>query len=400
VRSLSLAVATALLVALSGCDVFSSEDDSGTTVSGEIINTTDRGVDGAEVEFSQGGEVEETTTANDTGYYEVSGLNQGEEYDVSVNARGYNQGSFSITVSESGDTEVPSQELLGSADVNGTVADASTGGGLANAEVAFTFGESPSEVDTSRSEADLITTTDDDGEYSIPNAPTGEYVCVVRASGFAPAVVPDIEFDEGDNDVGQTSTSEALAEGQVRIVLEWGERPSDLDSHLTGPAEPSDDSDRFHVYYVDREYPADSSTAFLDRDDVTSFGPETVTINTLREGTYRYSVFNFSDQTDDGAVGIDSSARVTVFDEGGQRARYTAPSAEQGDGNTWRVVEINVSGDGSVSFDDNGGDTFGYYEADNSGDLTTFRKGTKDLRLTPELSRALRRAFDRPVSSF
>lgn len=381
---LALAMTGALLFTLSGCDLSSSDTY---TVSGTIVNSTERGVDNAELTFSQGGSAAQTTTTNDSGYYEVSGLDEGD-YDVSVSAGGYDETTFTVSVTSN--TTIPNQALLGSANVSGTVANASNGQALANAEVAFTFGGQ--DADTSRTAADLITTTNSDGSYSISNAPTGNFVCVIRAPGYIPAVIPDIDFEEGSNDLGQTSSSETLSEGQVRIVLEWGETPSDLDSHLTGP---DGSGGRFHVFYRDEEYPADSSTAFLDVDDTSSFGPETITINQFRDGTYRYSVFNYSDQSDDGAVEIDESpARVTVYDSHGQRASYSAPAAEMGDGNTWRVLEIDG---GSVTFDDNGGDTFGYYNASGSGDMDTFNKG---MKMGPRLKQDRKELFDRPVSPF
>lgn len=175
-----------------------------------------------------------------------------------------------------------------------------------------------------------------------------------------------------------------------REVFEWGECPSALDSHLTGPDE---DTGRFHVYYASRE-PVGAG-AYLDRDDVTGYGPETVTITEVRTGTYRYSVFNFSDQSNDGALGFDESpARVTVYDSDGQRASYSAPPANAGDGNTWRILEIDG---GTMSIDDNGGRTFGYYSATGSSDMTTFNK---TVQPTSTQKRTLTKSFDRASDSF
>lgn len=389
-----LLLLTTVALLSTGCDVFST-GASEYTVTGKIINVTDRGVDGATLSFQEDGETVQTTTANDSGYYEVSGLSKGT-YTVEVTASGYSSTSFTVDVTSN--TTIPAEELMGPSDVTGTVTAATTGDPLSGAEVAFTFA-SGGEADTSRAEADLITTTNAQGSYSIPNAPTGTYICVIRAPGYIPAVVPDIQFEEGENELGSASSSETLEEGQVRIVLEWGESPSDLDSHLTGP---DGAGGRFHVYFSNQE--PSGAGAVLDRDDVTSYGPETVTINTFRDGTYRYSVFNYSDQSDDGALEMEASpARVTVYDENGQYATYTAPAASAGDGNTWRVLEIDGS---SLSFEDNGGDTFGYYQADDSGDMTTFEETgpesvfpkTKDMRPTLQQEQNLLRAFDQPVS--
>lgn len=411
-RSLGLLVLTAGVFLVVGCDSGGSNEPP--PVSGKIVNVTGQGVENAELEFTPVGsssssqsssskqDAVATTTTGDDGSFEVGDLSAGE-YNITISSlpSGPQYADKTVQLSFGDDSSnEPSVTLQGDATIQGTIANASTGGGITEAEAAFTFvsdGTFDGEVDTSRTEADLIVETNDSGEYSISNAPTGNYICVVRADGFSSSVVEDLEFNSGTNDLGQTSTSETLAEGQIRLVLEWGQNPSDLDSHLTGP---DGQGGRFHVYYIDQEYPADSSTAFLDVDDVTSFGPETTTINTLREGTYRYSVFNFSNSQDDGAVGIDNSpAKVTVFDSDGQRATYSPPPASDGDGNTWRVLEIEVSGDGSVTFRDNGGSTLGYFDASDSGDLTTFTKD-KQTSLSAKQKKDLKRVFDRPSDSF
>lgn len=385
-RSGGLAIIVAILFVLSGCDVFSSSEDT-YTVSGTIVNSTDRGVENASVAFSQDGSTAKTTTTDDAGNYEVSGLSEGS-YEVSVSADGYNETTFTVS-SVNSNTTVPEQDLLGPATVRGTVTDAVTNETLSDAEVAFTFGGQ--DADTSRSTADLIASVNSEGQYTIVDAPTGRFICVIRSPGYIPAIVPEIEVSDGENDLGQASTSETLEEGQVRIVLEWGEEPSDLDSHLTGPDQ---DGGRFHVYYANQN-PGDGAN--LDRDDVTSYGPETVTINEFRTGTYRYSVFNFSNQSEDGALGINQSpARVTVYDSDGQRGTYSPPLANAGDGNTWRILEIEG---GSMSFDDNGGSTFGYYTAAGSSDMTTFNMN-KPSHPTPKQKRTLESVFDRSPDSF
>jgi hypothetical protein len=93
----------------------------------------------------------------------------------------------------------------------------------------------------------------------------------------------------------------ALAANEVRITLNWGENPRDLDSHLTGPTsasngDASDTTNRFHVYYSNTV----ADVAALDVDDTSSYGPETITISppsgalTLRPGLYRYSVHHYT----------------------------------------------------------------------------------------------------------
>ena len=73
----------------------------------------------------------------------------------------------------------------------------------------------------------------------------------------------------------------------IRIVLRWGEKPSDLDSHLIGPK--TDESSKFHIYYGSRSYYDENQyndddylyIADLDYDDTTAFGPEIISIKSL-----------------------------------------------------------------------------------------------------------------------
>lgn len=373
----------ALLVLLAGCDVFGSDDPDTFTATGTIINSTDRGVQDATVTFSQGEDEVQSVTTDDEGTFEAGGLESGD-YTVRITASGYDEKTLEVSITDNRD--LGNELLTGSANVQGTVVDAQTGETIEDAEVAFSF-----EADTSRTLADLITTTDSTGTYSISNAPVGTFLCVIRAEGFFAQIVEDVEFDEGDNALGQSAPSRELEDGQLRIVLSWGEEPYDLDSHLTGPDE---GGDRFHVYYSNKN--PSGAGANLDVDDTFSYGPETTTITAYRDGLYRYSVHNYSNQSDDGALGIESSpARIEVYDENGAVATYSPPSANEGDGNTWRVFEIEVA-NGTPSIDDNGGDTFGYYDASNSGDVTTFEMD-KDGAMPQPMMRSMQRTFDQPA---
>ena len=84
----------------------------------------------------------------------------------------------------------------------------------------------------------------------------------------------------------------------IRIVLQWGAKPRDLDLHLV--------TKEFHVSY--RNLKNIPNKANLDRDDKNGYGPETLTLNRIEKGTtYRIYVHNFSGESSirsDGAVYI------------------------------------------------------------------------------------------------
>jgi hypothetical protein len=354
-----------LLAAISsGCD---SNTGDQFQLDGAILNTTDRAVRGATVTLDRGGSESQTTTTRDDGTYTFESVEEGE-VTLTVTAPGYTLSSRVIEVTSDG--QIPPLTLQGEAQVRGEVVDAVTGQPIEGADIYFSFG-----TNTDPEEADLATQSEAGGAYQLVNVPVGTFLCVIRADGFADTIVEDVVFGAGDNRLNPAPLTETLDPGQFRFVLSWGESPFDLDSHLTGPAL---DGNRFHVYFANRE--PTGAAANLDRDDTSSFGPETVTITGLRDGMYRYSVYNYSDPSSSGAEGMAASpARVEVFDETGQIRSYTAPPAEGGEGNTWRVLELTVAGD-EVTINDAGGGTFGYVDASNSGDITTFVQNPGSVR--------------------
>jgi hypothetical protein len=119
-----------------------------------------------------------------------------------------------------------------------------------------------------------------------------------------------------------------LATGELRFVLTWGSEPSDLDSHLLTP-------DGSHVYFAD-DAPYGAG-AYLDVDDTSSYGPETITITTVQAGTYHYFVHNYDE---DGLL-TSSGAQVRVFDDSGLVTVYYVPTS--GTGEYWDVFTLNGS---------------------------------------------------------
>ena len=63
------------------------------------------------------------------------------------------------------------------------------------------------------------------------------------------------------------SVTSKIATNQIRIVLEWGANPQDLDSHLLGMT--SDGEQKFHIYYGNKTYSENGIiVADLDLDDI------------------------------------------------------------------------------------------------------------------------------------
>ncbi len=186
-------------------------------------------------------------------------------------------------------------------------------------------------------------TTDPLGFYTFSNIPAGNYTATISKEGFTPNRFT-VTVVGGQTLLNQNaSISPPIADRQWRFVLTWGQTPSDLDSHLTGPTPTSAGSGRFHTYYAAKEYSFGGIRyANLDVDDVTSFGPETTTIYEPTGGSdvYRFSVHDYSnkDSNNSSAMGA-SGAQVRIFQGSTLVATYSVPNRP---GTLWTVAELDL----------------------------------------------------------
>ena len=333
-------------------------------IAGTILNTTSNPVQNALINLiPQDGSAPLSFTTGADGAYDFD-VPAGQ-YTLTIERPGYNIQSLPLTVN--GD-ETEDFRISGPSDIFGTLTS-SQGGPLANAEVNFVF-SSDVTGDPIESRFELTTTTDANGNYQIEGAPFGTFTSVTFAENHFPVVVEDVVFEEGETEIPPVTATEQPDAEALRVVLTWGEDPGDLDSHLTGP---DGQGGRFHVYFSDRSF-GDTN---LDVDDTSSFGPETITIYPSTDGVYRYSVFNYSDDSENGAAGIAASpTRVEVYSAEGLVRSYTAPPAQPG--NTWRVFEMYVEGN-QISFNGSEPSGLGYVTASGSSDTGVFRSTGKSL---------------------
>lgn len=230
--------------------------------------------------------------------------------------------------------------------IEGTITDALTGRGIPNLTLTFT----PQEIRTiapmaARSlSAESVqptvytVTTDQFGHYWI-QLPSGEYVLRIAGQGYVTYVSAPMWFWPGmpnQNHFNQTLTP-PVAEGETRIILNWGSVPADLDSHLTGPTK---DDGRFHVWYWQQNFFEDGvRKANLDVDDTSSYGPETITISKQNAGKYRYSIHDYTNRRsqDSSALGL-SGATVQVYQGNNLVKTFAVPNQP---GTLWTVFELN-----------------------------------------------------------
>jgi hypothetical protein len=114
----------------------------------------------------------------------------------------------------------------------------------------------------------------------------------------------------------------------AQFTLSWGENPRDLDSHLWTPPI---DSAAYHVYFVDHGDSASAPYAYLDVDDVSSYGPEHVTIYQGFPGTYTYAVYHWSGT---GTLAT-SGASVSLLKPNGSVETFNVPTDTTGVGENW-----------------------------------------------------------------
>lgn len=329
-------------------------------LSGTVENTTLQGVKIAQIELLKNGTVLYSAVTDNLGVYSVEA--EEGEYTLRINATGYTTYTETINLTAN---LIKNVTILGTANVSGRILDSQTGDGLANATIKLNRSNDLKTLDDTW---EIIVITNYNGYYEIINGPTGYFYGVISAEGFIDRVIDNLEFITGNNDIDDETIVNPPAEGELRIVLNWGESPSDLDSHITGP---DGSGGRFHVCYFNKE----ESGASLDVDDVSSYGPETVTISSFYPGTYRYSVHNYSNQYPDGGMGIyNSPTRVEIYNHNGLVQSFMAPVFQSTDiGNTWRVFEIDfVNGTATIRTINT------YVYANSSSDTDIFKNQPKE----------------------
>ena len=178
-------------------------------------------------------------------------------------------------------------------------------------------------------------TTGSGGVYSISNLDAGSYTGELQANEYQTSYMTFIVLGGMTRENQNGTINPILAEGEIRIVLTWDEKPYDLDSHLTGPDERDS---RFHISFANKGRINSSPYANLDIDDVESYGPETITIRRQQSGLYKYWVHDYSNSGSRSSSGLlNSGAKVKVYNGNSVPKVFHVPNQE---GTVWKVFEI------------------------------------------------------------
>ncbi|MBJ6762312.1 tetratricopeptide repeat protein [Myxococcaceae bacterium JPH2] len=120
----------------------------------------------------------------------------------------------------------------------------------------------------------------------------------------------------------------------MRIVLNWGAKPADLDSHLVHPST--------HVFFSKKK----GDLANLDVDDTTSYGPETITLEKKKPGVkYLYAVHNYTEGDAQGSTTLSNASQAKVFVYVGSSLVRTFTPPQGKAGNVWVVFGIGDNGE-------------------------------------------------------
>lgn len=236
----------------------------------------------------------------------------------------YGSGDYTLTVSTPAEpvevTNTQTLECYG--DMTGHVSDALSGARLANTTINLRAGHDVKVGDIAETGS-----TNAQGEYVFSNVEAGDYTVEVVLAGYSTAY-KNVSI-EGLSTLSQyLAIAPSLPEGQMRLVLTWGASPRDLDSHLLVPNGASTE----HLYYANKTVDG----ASLDRDDVSAYGPETITITNVKTGTYTYYIYAL---TGDSSFRFSNSdVEVSLYDDTGLIAQMTPP---EGVGYQWNVLTFN-----------------------------------------------------------
>lgn len=176
-------------------------------------------------------------------------------------------------------------------------------------------------------------TTNVEGLVQFPLQEDGRYYFSFEKDGYIPA---DLSFEvvAGMIYFNRFSVSKKMDLGQIRIVLDWSNNPSDLDLHLEKVG-------HYHIAYHHKRV-ADDRSARLDRDDIDGNGPETITITDVDDNaTYNCYVHDFSNRDNTASKKLSKSkARISVYNDNRLEFYLDIPTNKE-EGTRWDAFQLN-----------------------------------------------------------
>ena len=310
---------------------------------GDTDYTNDKVLSNATVKITKNG-VTQTTTTNANGVYSFEKLMDGA-YTITVSKEGYKTSTQTVNIPEgqanyyNSTIELISNTSVADGTASGTIYDVLTGNGVEGLTLKIRSG-----IGNTTGTVVKTIKTGEGGKYSV-TLPAGNYCVQIideRTISNESERYLTNTFDIktlGNKTIGSQdgNVSTSISSEQIRIVLKWGENPSDLDSHLVGP---TSSGEKFHIYFMNKNYEENSKkVADLDLDDTSSYGPETTTIYNPVSGKYQFYVFDYSNRYSSESSALASSgATVQVYIGASNKPLYTF-NVPQNEGTLWKVFE-------------------------------------------------------------
>ena len=180
--------------------------------------------------------------------------------------------------------------------------------------------------------------TDGEGkvQFEIPEDPFAQIPVSVRMRGFTDTDFT-LEMKAGTllPFLNRFSISPTIPLEHMRVVLDWGKNPQDLDAHLEKKNE-----EKYHISYRFMKKTSDGVVAKLDLDDTNGFGPETITVTSISyNGEYDYYIHDYSNRNRNNSDKLSrSQAEVKVYGEGRLLHHFKVPQNKKGQ--TWKVFKM------------------------------------------------------------
>ncbi|MCQ2463305.1 MAG: Ig-like domain-containing protein [Clostridia bacterium] len=307
--------------------------DNAGTISGKICKASDRAtaIANASIKIYKNTTLVKTVTSNAEGNYSTQVA--AGTYKVKITATGYIEFNAYVTVTENETTYTETYLMISGNPTSTGIATGKVINSLDNTGVAGVTLKVRSGWNNTSSSAEIVktATTASDGTYSL-TLNLGNYTVVASKSGFTTATF-NIVVQEGTTGNQDGIITPIVSGNDYLITLTWGENPRDLDSHVVGTLA---NGNRFHTYYAHMSDTDGSvEVCSLDYDDVTSYGPEHITLKATNDKPYYYYVYRYAGI---GTVAT-SGAKVIVNQGNNVIATFNVPT-DLGSGDYWNIFCI------------------------------------------------------------
>ncbi len=208
---------------------------------------------------------------------------------------------------------------ISTSSISGITTDATTGLNLQDVDIALYDNEDNFSNNTQSNQ---------EGIFELSAQITSTDYVIFSKEGYFTFQIPITEIVSGIH-VALSREFTQIAPEELRIVLTWGDSESDFDAHLFIP-------NGEEIFFMHRI--STNIDTILDIDSTEPNGTETITINSLQEGTYEYFIHHYSGED----AFAESNARVEVYDENGLAKIFYPPINK---GEIWHLFTLNENGE-------------------------------------------------------